>query len=163
MASAVHTAGPVTESKPSRSFLAYAGIAVVLAAVSVLALLLVRGQSSVTYPPHSPQRAVSTYLNLLQAGKVDQAYRMTDLDPGPGGVMTLSEFHQQWDNWSTRSHRVTLVQTARTGNISSVTVEITSFSANGFGPSEETTRVTFTLALLHGSWWVTGPTYSYLP
>jgi hypothetical protein len=100
---------------------------------------------------------------LLQAGKVDHAYRMTDLDPGPGGVMTLSEFHQQWDNWSTRSHRVSMAQTVRTGGISSVTVDVTSFSANGFGPSEETTRVTFTLALRHGTWWVTGPTYAYLP
>jgi hypothetical protein len=128
----------------------------------VLALFALR-RPAATYPAHSPQRAVQRYLALLQAGNVDRAYAMTRFPPSTAFGTPQSNFHQQWDNWSDSSHRVTLVRANRSGHTASVTVDVTGFSASEFGPTEYTNRMTFTLVRANSMWRITGPQYAYLP
>src|SRR5438270_240671 len=136
MASAADTRNPAASSTSIRFPWLYGGIIAGLVAIALLAVLLARGQKAANYPPYSPQRAVATYLNLLQTGKVDRAYAMTDFGFPQECGATLADFHQQWDNWGANSHRVTVADVHQTGGTASVTVDVTSFSANGFGPSE---------------------------
>jgi len=131
-------------------------IAVLLAAAGVVASNAAR-QRDTPYPPGSPQATVSSYLHLLQDGRVDRAYALVSLDMG----VTAQDFHQQYDTWGQRSHRVTLVQFDTTSRIASVTVDIATFSAGPFGASDQTRRDTFTLAREDGAWRIMGPEYLY--
>ncbi len=115
-------------------------------------------QSPPAYPRNSPQAAVATYLRLLQNGQVDAAFQMTDFG-GWGTTMSLDNFHQQYDTWSQRAHRVTLVQSQLTGDTASITVDISTFSGGAFGASDQTSRQTFTLERLSKGWLITGPEY----
>ena len=130
------------------------GAAALLAAGVVVALVAVR-QPETAYPAHSPQGTVATYLRLLQDGKVDTAYALVDMD------IDRERFHEQFDSWSQRPHRVTLLQAATSGSDASVTVEIAAFSAGAFGASDRTSRQTFTLVRQGGAWRITGPEYLY--
>jgi hypothetical protein len=133
--------------------------------VGIIVLVIVTHQSETTYPPNSPQQTIATYLRLLQRGQVDEAYKLTsltspneDADPSP---MSRQDFHAEFDNWSQQSHRVTLLRTNTSGNQSSVTVEVSVFSGDAFGGSDETSRLTFTLVRRHGEWRITGPSSLY--
>jgi hypothetical protein len=127
----------------------------------VLAFIGLR-RPTAAYPLHSPQRAVQTYLDRLQSGKVDQAYRMTMLTPDYPADTSLASFHRQWDNWSGTSHRITLVRTTKSSGLGSVTVDVTAFTPSDLPSSEQTTRVTFTLERFHGAWYITGPADAYI-
>ena len=130
------------------------GAAALLAAGVVVALVAVR-QPETAYPAHSPQGTVATYLRLLQDGKVDVAYALVAMD------MARQQFHQQFDTWGQTPHRVTLLQAGTSGSDASVTVEIAAFSPGAFGPSDRTSRQTFTLVRQGGAWRITGPEYLY--
>jgi len=133
-----------------------AAMAVLLAAAGVVASNAAR-QPDTSYPPGSPQATVSSYLHLLQDGQVDRAYALVSPDMG----VTAQDFHQQYDTWGQRSHRVTLVQFNTTSQSASVTVDIATFAAGPFGASDQTRRDTFTLAREDGKWRMTGPEYLY--
>jgi hypothetical protein len=133
-----------------------------LVIVGVVLAFIGLHRPTVAYPAHSPQRAVQRYLDLLQSGKVDHAYRMTKLTPDFQTDTTLAGFHQQWDSWSQRSHRITLVRSNQSGALSSVTVDVTTFTPGDLPSSEQTTPVTFTLERFHGTWYVTGPSDAYI-
>src|SRR5207248_3870933 len=113
---------------------------------------------------------VATYLHLLQNGRVDTAYALVAMDRAcrssalqpPGQVcLDRERFHEQFDNWSQRPHRVTLLQAGTSGADASVTVEIAAFSGGAFGASDQTSRQTFTLVRQGGAWRITGPDYIY--
>jgi hypothetical protein len=163
MASTVDTAPETTGHRAGRGIglLPIAIGALVVLGLIVAVIALRRPQA--TYPAGSPQRAVQRYLSLLQAGKVEAAYDMTDFALSSNGDVTDSEFHQEWDNWGQTSHTVNLVRTVTSGDSSAVTVEGTPASTGLFAGSTSGYRVTFTL--LHGrrGWLITGPAYAYLP
>jgi hypothetical protein len=140
-------------------WIAIGGVAILLVAGIVSAAVLSR-QHVASYPAGSPAWTVQRYLSYLQQGQVDQAYDMSNIQDGPfGEPMTRAQFHQQFDNWSQTSHRVTLVRSSRHDDQASVDVAISSFSAGPFGSSSGTQRTTFTLER-HGKHWViTGPFY----
>lgn len=148
-------------SRPNRWPLVLIGGLGVLVAIALAVAAVALRRPATTYPAGSPQRAVQRYLHLLQVGKVDAAYDMTDLTGYP--FVSRSDFHQQWDNWGRSSHRVTLVRTTREGTTASVTVDDSSFSAGPFGADEQSSRVTFTLARERGGWKITGPSYAFMP
>lgn len=143
------------------AFLAVIGGAVLLIVAGViLAVILSHTQQAVTYPANSPEGTVQRYLNLLQSGKLDQAYRMTQItDYGPEGTMTRAEFAQQFASWSQSSHQVTLDSTTSGQGEASVTVQISSFSGGPFGASSDSNRVVFTLTKTSSRWLITGPPY----
>ena len=131
--------------------------------VGVLVALFASRQREATYPANSPQGTVATYLHFLQRGQVDEAYALTSMDVNPafGPPMSPEMFHQQFDSWGRRSHRVTLVRASTRGRRASVTVDISSFSGGPFGASDETHEQTFTLARRGNGWRITGPPYLY--
>lgn len=146
-----------------RSILLLMGATGALLAVGIVVALAAARQPAARYPATSPQGTVATYLRLLQDGQVDRAYTLVSMDaPSPmQQPMTLSLFHQQFDNWDQTARRVTLIHTDTSADTASVTVEIAAFSAGAFGASDQTGRQTFTLARLHGMWRITGPAYIY--
>ena len=138
-----------------RSLLILGGVGALLLAGVVVALLAAR-QPEARYAAHSPQATVATYFRLLQEGKVDQAYALTQFED-PYRVISLSDFHQQYDSWSQASHRVTAVSATTSGGTASVTVDISVFSGGTFGASDRTHRATITLSRTGGTWYITGP------
>ncbi len=106
-----------------------------LLVVGIVVTIVVAGHSETSYPPTSPQGTLASYLRLLQAGQVDRAYATVSMG------MDLGQFHQQYDSWSQRSHRVTVVQSSTTDDsTASVTVDISTFSGGTFGASDQTGR-----------------------
>jgi hypothetical protein len=145
-----------------RAFLAVIGGAVLLLLAGiVIAAVLAHTKQAVTYRPNSPEGTVQRYLNLLQDGKLDQAYRMTQItDYGPGGTMTRAMFDQQFASWSQTSHQVTLLDPTTVGRgEATVPVQISSFSGGPLGASTDSNRVVFTLTKSGGHWLITGPPY----
>jgi hypothetical protein len=164
MASTADAASQTADNRAGRGIgvLPIAIGALVVLGLIVAVIALRRPQA--TYPAGSPQRAVQHYLSLLQAGKVEMAYRMTDFPMSSNGNdITDAQFHEQWDNWGQTSHTVNLVRTVTSGNRSAVTVD-DSPSSTGF-LSGSNSGVRFTFTLLHGrhGWLITGPAYAYLP
>ncbi len=131
-----------------------AAMIVLLTVAGVVASNAARQQDT-SYPPGSPQATVSSYLHLLQDGQVDRAYALVS----PDMWVPAQVFHQQYDTWGQRSHRVTLVQFNTASQSASVTVDIATFSAGPWGASDQTQRATFTLARERGKWRMTGPEY----
>jgi hypothetical protein len=131
--------------------------------LGIVAVVVALHRPQAAYPAHSPQRAVQRYLGLLQSGKVEEAYGMTNFSMTAIGTYTNSDFHQQWDNWSNHSHEVSLLHVANHGETAAVTVQITTDNAGVFGSQSNGNRTTFTLLRLHGTWFVTGPVYAYIP
>jgi hypothetical protein len=145
-----------------RSILLLIGGMGALLALGIAIALVAAHRPEASYPPGSPQQAVATYLRLLQDGKVDQAYAMTAFREGPNGFRVPREqFNQMFGDWSSRSHRVTLLRASTKGSSATVQVEISAFSGNLFGGSDQTSRQTFTLSRRHGAWRITGPEYLY--
>lgn len=144
-----------------RSLLVLIAGSLLLLVAGVAVTLAVTHRAETTYPAGSPPATVAAYLRLLQDGKVDQAARLTDfpIDAFPGGPMTRETFHQAFDGWSQRSHRVTLLRVDKRGTQASVRVEISSFSATPLGSSQDTSDQTFTLVHRHAGWRITGPPY----
>ena len=155
-----------TEATPrvgrSRSISPLFGAVSLLIIVGVVLAFIGLRRPTAAYPLHSPQRAVQTYLDRLQSGKVDQAYRMTVLTPDYPADTSLAGFHRQWDSWSQTSHRITLVRSNQSGGLASVTVDVAAFTPTDLPSSEQTSRVTFTLERLHGTWYITGPSDLYI-
>jgi hypothetical protein len=144
--------------REQRSLLIVAAGAALLLLCGTVVGLAAGHQSAPAYPRNSPQAAVATYLRLLQSGKFDAAFQMTDFS-GQDASMSTNDFHQQYDNWSRQSHRVTLVQSQVNGDTASITVDISTFSGGAFGASDQTYRQTFTLERLPKGWLITGPEY----
>lgn len=139
------------------------GIVALLLAGLTLALLTSR-RPEASFPPDSPEGTVATYLRLLQDGRLDEAYALTAFEspggPGyPDGPLTATQFQQRFDRWSQSPHRVTLLRANTTGERASVIVEISTFSPDAFGGSDNTSQQTFTLARRDGVWRITGPPY----
>jgi hypothetical protein len=144
----------------SAAFVAVIAGAVLLTVAGIIvAIVVTHNQGTTRYAPDSPEGAVQRYLNLLQDGKTDQAYRLTQIDGFDGGVMTRAEFNQQFASWSQTSHQVTLNSTTVSGGDATVTVQISSFSGGPFGTSTDSTRVSITLTKTGGRWLITGPPY----
>lgn len=144
------------------AFLAVMGGAVLLLVAGIiLAAVLSHNEQTVTYQLTSPEGTVQRYLNLLQSGKVDAAYRMTQItDYGPGGTMTRAMFDQQFAGWSQTSHQVTLLDPVTVSRgAASVPVQISSFSGGPLGASTDSNRVVFTLTKSGRRWLITGPPY----
>ena len=133
------------------------GVVAILVLGIVVATLVVR-QPEATFPPNSPEGTVAAYLRLLQDGRVDEAYDLTAFDDSPM-VMTRSRFHEQYDRWSARPHRVTLVRSSVRGNDATVVVDVTAFNSGLFNSSDTGTTTTVTLRRTGDAWRVTGPTY----
>ena len=146
-----------------RPILVALGGASALLIVGMLISLVMARQPAATYAVDSPPGAVAAYLRLLEEGQVDRAYAMVSasaMTNGPyGSAMTLSDYHRQFDNWSQRSHRATLVRSQVTATTASVVVDIATFSGGAFGGSDNTQRVTFTLVQAKGRWLISGPQY----
>lgn len=141
-------------------FLAVIGGAILLLIAGiVLSVVLSHSEQTVTYRPNSPQRTVQRYLNLLQSGKTDAAYSLTDITNFGPGTMSRAQFDQQFASWSGTSHQVTMGSTMVAGRSATVTVEISSFSGGPFGASTGSNRVAITLEKIGGRWLVTGPPY----
>ena len=152
-------------SRPNRPlfrslFMILAGAGVLLVIGVVVAVLSIR-QPETAFAPGSPEGAVSTYLQLLQNGQVDQAYAMTSFEMGPPYYesMTREQFHQQFDAWSQAPHRVTLLRSSSSGSQASVTVEISTFQPDLFASADRTFQQTFTLTQRDVAWVITGPGY----
>jgi hypothetical protein len=154
------TSAPVTQP---RSVLKWLGVLGALTAIGLILALFALRQPAKSYPKGSPEHAVAAYLEYLQQGNVDRAYSMTSFPPSGIPGDPRSNFHQQWDGWSARSHRVTVVHTSRFGNGASVTVDVEAFSGGPLGASDTSNRATFTLRHEHGSWRIGGPLFAYLP
>lgn len=144
-----------------RSMLILIASTILLLVVGIVVALAAGGQSATAYPRNSPQAAVTTYLRLLQSGQVDAAFQMTDFGDVNMPLPLVNFFHQQYDNWSQQSHRVTLVQSQVHPDTASVTVDISTFSGGAFGASDQTNRQTFMLERVAGGWHITGPEYIY--
>lgn len=153
------TSAPVTQPSSALRWFAVLGA---LAAVGLTLAFFSLRQPATSYPKGSPEHAVATYLNYLQQGNIDRAYAMTNFSPSAAPGDPRSNFHQQWDGWNARSHRVTVVRTSRFGNGASVTVDVEAFSGGPLGASSTTNRVTFTLQHERGVWRITGPVFAYL-
>lgn len=136
-----------------------AGAVLLIVAGIIVAIVITHNQGTARYDPASPQGTVQRYLNLLQNGKTDQAYRLTHITDFAGHVMTRAEFTQQFASWSQTSHQVTLDSTTVSGRDATVTVQISSFSGGPFGTSTDSTRVSITLSKTGGRWLITGPPY----
>lgn len=136
----------------SRLCLLIAIVGVLLIAAFVAAIVLSRSQGT-TYARNSPDAAVQHYLTLLQDGRVDAAYGMNDSDLG------LQEFHDSLDNWGRQSHSITLVRSSVHSEQATVTVDISAFTGGPFGPTNTTTRTTFTLTRHGKGWRISGPDY----
>ncbi|GAC1520404.1 MAG: hypothetical protein NVS2B16_27460 [Chloroflexota bacterium] len=158
----VTTSAAIPRRMPRSILVLLGGISGLLLLGIVVALTIGR-RSEVRYPAHSPEGTVATYLRLLQDGNLDQAYKLTHMsfDPGIGGPMSRAQFQQALGRWNERTHRVTLVRARHSGREASITVEISAFSSDVFGASDQTSRQTFTLVLLKGDWRITGPSYLY--
>jgi hypothetical protein len=154
------TSASVTQPRSALKWFAVLGA---LAAVGLTLALFALRQPAKSYPKGSPEHAVATYLDYLQQGNVDGAYDMTSFSPSAESGDPRSNFHQQWDGWNARSHRVTVVRTSRFGRGASVTVDVEAISGGPIGASGTTNRVTFTLQREHGAWRITGPAFAYLP
>lgn len=137
-----------------------AGAVLLIVAGIVFAAVLSHSSHTVTYAPNGPQGTVQRYLNLLQSGKTDQAYRLTRIsDYGPMGTISRAQFAQQFASWSQTSHQVTLNSTTAAHRDATVVVQISSFSGGPFGASTDSNRVVFTLSKIGGRWLITGPPY----
>lgn len=133
-----------------------AGVIILLVIVGIVLSYAAR-RGDAAYPVGSPEATLSAYLRLLQDGQVDRAYAL--VDPATGS--TLQEFHQQYDAWNQRSHRVALVRSTVAGRSASITIDVTTFSAGSFGASDYSSRQTFTLTHAPGGWRITAPAYLY--
>lgn len=134
------------------------GAGLLLVAGVVLALLAPR-RAETSFPPGSPEATVACYLRLLQDGQVDQAAALVDFDgPRP---LTSEQFHQQYDQWSRNTHRVTLLHSETSGEQASVRVEIATFSPGAFGAEDRTAQATFTLVRRDGAWRINDPPFLY--
>lgn len=137
-----------------------AGAVLLIVAGIVLAAVLSRTEQTVTYAPNSPEGTVQRYLNLLQSGKIDAAYRLTRISNfGPEGTMNRAEFAQQFAAWSQTSHQVTLDSTVVSRRDATVVVQISTFSGGPFSASSNSNRAVFTLSKIGGRWLITGPMY----
>lgn len=135
---------------------------IALLIVGIVVAIIASRRPAATFPPDSAPGTVARYLRLLQDGKVDQAYGMTDISLGPETFPeTRSDFHQQFDSWGQTSHRVTLLRTHVAGTSASVTVQIAAFNGNVLGGSDQTSEQTFTLMRRGKTWRITGPPYLY--
>lgn len=129
-----------------------AGVAGLIVA-GVVVTLVVSRQPPHSYPAGTPTGTVQRYLALLQKGEVDRAYEMTSRwEP-------RSAYHAQFDGWGQVSHQVVLVRSTTGRRYSTVTVEISTFSAGPAGPSGDTAPTTFTLHRSGRRWQITGPEF----
>ncbi len=154
MDTTVNAVPEATDTTPPRRWLwpLVAVMAFLLIAAFVAATVLAR-TGEVTYPKNSPQSTVQRYVRLLQDGRVDEAYNLTD------SWMERQEFHDSFDGWSNQSHTVTMAGASKHGDEAVVTVDISSFSAGPFNTSTDTNRTTFTLTRYGKVWLISGPDY----
>jgi hypothetical protein len=136
-----------------RSLRLPAAVIGLLLLVGLVTGIVARRNGDTSYAPTSPAGRVQRYLGLLQDGRVDAAYAMTDFG------LSRNEFHSRFDAWSQQSHRVTLVQSYVHGNAATITVDISSFSAGPLGSSDSTQRMTISLVRDRSTWTIDGPTY----
>lgn len=136
-----------------RPFWAVIGAIVVLLVVGVVVALRNSDSKGTVYPLSTPQGVVQRYLSDLQAGKVDAAYDLTVQ------FITRQEFHNRFDNWNSRSHRVDLAATHVDAETATVSVDISTFSAGPTGADSSTNRVTFSLVRHAKTWRISDPDY----
>ncbi|GAC1474107.1 MAG: hypothetical protein PVSMB7_28810 [Chloroflexota bacterium] len=154
MATVADTEGAAqTNTGLGRSFWLLIGAVGLLLIVGIVVAVVGTRSNGTSYPANSPEGTVQRYVVLLQSGKVDRAYAMTDL------IDTRQEFHNQFDSWNKDSHRVTLVHTYKHGSEASVTVDVGTFSGGPYGASDNTQRTTFTLQRHGVGWRIVGPEY----
>ena len=154
METTVRDAGNTVPAGTSRrSVLLPATVIGALLLAVFIAAFVARRNDATSYAPGSPAGRVQRYLGLLQAGKVDAAYAMTDFG------LNRNEFHSRFDAWSQQSHRVTLVRSYTHADAASITVDVSTFSAGPFGSTDATQRMTITLVRDRGAWTINSPTY----
>lgn len=120
-------------------------------------LLIQRLNEQATFADGTPQKAVATYVRLLQAGKVDDAFRLTTTADSRNVAIARRRFHLAFDQWHHQAHGVSLLGAHVSRNLAQVTVEIGTYDGNVLGESESTSRRTFTLRFSHGRWRIEEP------
>jgi hypothetical protein len=140
-----------------RSVLALLVGAVAILLVGVVIAVAASRQSETTYPPGTPEATIADFIRLVEGGKLDEAYVLTDI-----AGLTRERFNEQFDPAFTgdSSRRVTLVRTNVNGSTATVVVAISTFSdSDSLDVSEYTNRQTYRLRLENGRWLITGPSY----
>lgn len=140
--------------RPGRSVWALVAlVAGLLLAGALVAVLLARRDGAPTYPANSPEGTVQRFMASLQNGQLGKAYSL---------VLTSqdeSQFDQEYSDWGTHSHQVSLVSSERRGDTASVTVDVSGFDAGPLGASNSSQRVTFLLTRSGRGWLITDPPY----
>lgn len=140
-----------------RSVLALLGGAVALLLVGVVIAVAASRQPETTYPPGSPEATVADFVRLIEAGKLDEAYALTDI-----AGLTRERFDEQFDPAirGDSSRRVTLIRTNVDGDAATVVGAISTLSdPDSLDVSEYTNRQTYRLRRENGRWLITGPSY----
>ena len=91
-----------------RSVIGLLGGAVAVLLIGVVIAVAASRQPETTYPPGTPEATVADFVRLIEAGKLDEAYALTDIEG-----LTRERFDEQFDPAFTgdSSRRVTLVRT----------------------------------------------------
>ena len=140
-----------------RSVIALLGGAVAVLLIGVVIAVAASRQPETTYAPGTPEATIANFVRLIEAGKLDEAYALTDIKG-----LTRERFDEQFDPAFTgdSSRRVTLVRTNVSGNNATVVVAISTFSdSDSLDVSEYTNRQTYRLKRENGRWLITGPSY----
>jgi hypothetical protein len=140
--------------------MALLGGAVAVLLLGVVITVAASRQPETTNPSGTPEATVANFVRLIEAGKLDEAYALTDIEG-----LTPERFDEQFDPAFTgdSSRRVTVVRTNVKGNNATVVVAISTFSdSDSLDVSEYTYRQTYRLKRENGQWLITGPSYAGL-
>src|SRR5947209_7348930 len=102
--------GPARRYASRSIWLLIAALGVLVVVAIVAALFVARQAAATTYPANSPEGTVQRYVTFLQNGQMGKAYAMVFTSQGQ------SQFDEEYSNWGTQSHQVTLISSSRQGN-----------------------------------------------